>query len=361
MGPRIDTAATQLAATLASTRGYSIASGVMRDTTGVGYILLSDSAGSLAGDYVQAPFTSFARCALTDSGGNLFTQSKAIDHADWTRANLTAVTANATAGPDNASDADLVVPNASVASHYVTQSKTISSSATEMLVDGYFKAGGYNFVRLQMRESTGSTDLNQVFNLGTGALGATANTGANWGNRRAVIRDIGNGWYYCALIGRKTSAGITCDAYIVVESVDGLANYAGNTTSGVYYSNLTMTPSSSFARPVTTTTAAVAASTQNGLALYLKGLPASTAGLLLAGDWVEIDGQLKMVTASLDSDAAGLGYLQFAPPLRRAVADNTPVIVTKPMGRFIATDSLGWDNEPGVFSHAAIELEEAYS
>jgi hypothetical protein len=68
-----------------------------------------------------------------------------------------------------------------------------------------------------------------------------------------------------------------------------------------------------------------------------------------------------MVDASLDSDAAGSGYLRFSPPLRRAIADSAPIIVHRPMGRFMLTNDAGWGNSPGVFSDSSIELEEAWA
>ncbi len=66
------------------------------------------------------------------------------------------------------------------------------------------------------------------------------------------------------------------------------------------------------------------------------------------------------MTARLNSDAAGLGYLQFEPPIRTSPADNAPVIIHAPMGRFLFTgDAVGWDNDPGFWSSATAEFEEA--
>jgi hypothetical protein len=197
-------------------------------------------------------------------------------------------------------------------------------------------------------------------NLSTGALGTVQN-GANWANARATVVNMGNGWYRVSLVARKTNAATSVVALIFSATADASAAYAGSAaTVATLMWRASMTLSNVPALSTQTTSAAVAASTPSGSALSVKGLPVSTAGLLLAGDWVEIDGQLKMVTASLDSDAAGLGYLQFSPPLARAIADSTPIIVHKPMGRFILSgDSAGWSNEPGPFSSASLELEEA--
>lgn len=105
--------------------------------------------------------------------------------------------------------------------------------------------------------------------------------------------------------------------------------------------------------------ALVAGGSQTGGALNIDGLPTSTAGLARAGDWVEINGELKRLTADLNSDASGAGYIMFEPTLRTAPADNSPVVFRNPMGRFlIADDELGWSTRPGTLSDLTISLVE---
>ena len=77
---------------------------------------------------------------------------------------------------------------------------------------------------------------------------------------------------------------------------------------------------------------------QTGDALNVDGLPASTDGLLLPGDWISVGNEIKMVTAMLGSNSAGEGYLQFTPPLVRSPLDNDPVVITDPMGKFLASN-----------------------
>ena len=144
---------------------------------------------------------------------------------------------------------------------------------------------------------------------------------------------------------------------------DGGGSYAGNTSNGMYIWRAGCAVSSLPFQPSQSVATSVEGSSQTGSGIHVKGLPASTAGLLLAGDWVEIitsqGSELKMVTASLDSDAAGLGYLQFAPALRGTVADNAAIIVHRPMGRFISTaDAIEYLDEPGIVSTSSFEFEE---
>jgi hypothetical protein len=69
---------------------------------------------------------------------------------------------------------------------------------------------------------------------------------------------------------------------------------------------------------------------------------------------------MKIVTAALDLDSAGRGYLQFEPPLMGIPANNAPIVVHEPMSRFIfAGDMVGWDDSPGIITTASAEFEEA--
>jgi hypothetical protein len=171
---------------------------------------------------------------------------------------------------------------------------------------------------------------------------------------------MGNSWYYCAMVARKTGAATTLGCLVGVQNADNLSQYVGDGSSGVFAHRPTVFPGSSFAMPVLTESAAAAASSQSGSGIYVKGLPASQTGLLVPGDWVEIDGQLKRLTAQLDSDAAGLGYLQVRPEIYRGVADNTPIIVTKPLGRFTIPGVIASDNMFGLNSDYQLTMDEVY-
>lgn len=98
---------------------------------------------------------------------------------------------------------------------------------------------------------------------------------------------------------------------------------------------------------------------QTGNAINVKGLPPSTTGILLVGDWIECSGQLNMITAPLSSNSSGLGYLQLQRPFTNAPGDNAPVIVNRPMGRFLLADEdVGWSSRPGVLSDFSISFVE---
>lgn len=103
----------------------------------------------------------------------------------------------------------------------------------------------------------------------------------------------------------------------------------------------------------------VAGAGQTGASLAVDGFPASSAGLLRAGDWVEVGGELKRLTADLNTDGTGAGTMLFEPPLRNSPADNAPVVCRSPMTRFLLSDdSVGWATSPGTLSTLELNLVE---
>jgi len=85
-----------------------------------------------------------------------------------------------------------------------------------------------------------------------------------------------------------------------------------------------------------------------GTMLPVDALPVSTRGLLLAGDRVEINGEMKSVTFNLDSDAAGAGTLIFEPALRKVVPDNAPIIIGEPLMKGVMSVDGVQPSRPGV-------------
>lgn len=346
-----------------STRGLGTLSFVA-GSTGVGtawaYVMAATS-GYVPGQISTfLDYTSLARCALVDNGPNLLTYGDDVTNGVWTPTGLASRNSNVAVAPDGTTTADSIVENSSTGYHTVERAAvTVSASAADYSFTVAVK-GGRNFVLLELAETLGSTGVYQVFNLSTGAVGATTFTGANWSNKRAFITALGNGWYACTLIARKTNAATGVVSRIYIENADTSATYTGDGTSLLWVWRATLAQSSVPTRLVSTTTTAAAGTGSAGIGYaYLKGLPASTSGLVAAGDRVEVNGEMKIATASLDSDAAGLGYLQFEPVLRTAPADGAAVIIGQPMGRFILTDDASWVTRPGMFSDIILNFIEA--
>jgi hypothetical protein len=292
-----------------------------------------------------------------DNGPNALTRSDEIDNAAWTKGGST-VTANAATAPDGTSTADAIVEGGASGQHFVTQGSARASSTEDCVAYGYFKRGtGTRNVRLVI-VAGGSDYAFCIFDLGAGTAGSTSLTGSAT-NARAFIRAAGNGWYFCEVVARLPS---TTALNIEVDLADaGSVNYAGDSTSSIYAWRVGAALSGVPTRGAqTVATALPSGTTQTGGGLYLKGLPVSTSGLLLRGDAVQIGRQFFEVLAPLDSDAAGLGYLEMSPNIRVPFADNEPVIINRPMGRYLlASDSAGYSTRAGRTSTMTLEFEEA--
>lgn len=74
------------------------------------------------------------------------------------------------------------------------------------------------------------------------------------------------------------------------------------------------------------------------------GWTASVSGLLLAGDYFEVNGELKKVTADANSDASGNATLEFSPPLRLAATTGMTIRYTEPRCIMMMEqdDGAGW-------------------
>jgi hypothetical protein len=102
---------------------------------------------------------------------------------------------------------------------------------------------------------------------------------------------------------------------------------------------------------------------QTGVTLNTDGWTPLESGLLLPGDYFTVNGELKMVTAQVDSDSNGEAAISFEPSLRASPADNDPLTTTSPTCVMMMADDnqAGWDaNNVSVYgmSFSAVEVFE---
>ena len=165
-------------------------------------------------------------CLIWGAAENLFTRSEEIDHADWTKTNLT-VTANNATAPDGNTAMDLMIPSASSVAHYFNQDKSVTSG-TDYVTSVFADSGGYDFI--QITGSTGFASEWVNFNLSTGAVGdSSLSTGT------AKIEDMGGGIYRCSLSlpAISTVTGRMLVAVYNTDTASRLAAFTGDGTSGV--------------------------------------------------------------------------------------------------------------------------------
>lgn len=355
-----------LAALSAGNAGYGVVAYVPVNTSGTDTAGLYDtSLSGVAGEYIDVLWQSFSRCALVDNGVNLLLHSDTPGGTSWSLSQASAAL-TASAAPDGTASAYSLSETTANSQHYAFQDVTVAGVGEDLSFSIFAQAGNRTWCEVAMIEQTGSGAVVMYFNLATGAAGSTPITGANWSNLRSTVTDYGNGWRRYTLTARKTNAATSIRCLIGAATGDNVSSYVGVTSPAALLTWRTsfLVGSGVTARPVATSTVTQTGTGQSGNTLYLKGLPASTTGLLLQGDMVEIDlptnSQLVRVTARLDSDADGLGLLQFENALKQSPADNTAVIVQQPMGRFVlAASSLGVEYSPGVFGQASLEFVEA--
>jgi hypothetical protein len=108
--------------------------------------------------------------------------------------------------------------------------------------------------------------------------------------------------------------------------------------------------------------ATVNGASQTGSGLWVSGLPASTTGLLVAGDMVAVytsTWEIKRVTADLNSNGSGNGYLVFEPALRSSPAAGAPIAIWRPTAKFmLAGNELSWETVPGRFTGFTVDFME---
>lgn len=83
--------------------------------------------------------------------------------------------------------------------------------------------------------------------------------------------------------------------------------------------------------------------------------------ILRAGDYIQVGTELKMVLASVSSNASGQASIEIGPMLRYSPADNSPIVVSNPMGVFMQPQQEnGWDRKPAMVNDFSLEFIEAF-
>ncbi len=134
-------------------------------------------------------------------------------------ASAVSVSSNVITAPDGNTTADKLVENTSFSSFkFVSQS--VGTIVGTYTVSAFFKAGERFSGYVQLLSSGGNATA--LFNLRTGTI-----TGGS-----GTITPYGNGWYRVSSTATFTSA--TATVYIVLYNINGITNYTGDGTSGIY-------------------------------------------------------------------------------------------------------------------------------
>ena len=99
---------------------------------------------------------------------------------------------------------------------------------------------------------------------------------------------------------------------------------------------------------------------QTGASLVTDGWPISTM-VLKTGDFVSVNGELKMVVADVTSNGTGVATITFEPPLRAVPADNAPLTTVNPTATFrLIENKQKWKHNSGFATDFTIEAIESW-
>lgn len=120
----------------------------------------------------------------------------------------------------------------------------------------------------------------------------------------------------------------------------------GGANAGTFYLGPPSAGSALGSASATPGTPVVNGADQTGEDLDVSGLPTSATGYLLAGDYIQIGtgtaARLKLVLDDVDSDGSGEATIAVWPPIRTAPSNGSAVVVSDPVGVFVAPAQDGW-------------------
>lgn len=100
---------------------------------------------------------------------------------------------------------------------------------------------------------------------------------------------------------------------------------------------------------------------QIGTSMNTFGWTASTTGIMKAGDFFTVNGELKICTVDANSDGGGAATINFEPFLRSSPLDLAQLEVDDPTIQVILMSAPGWKTLPGMRSnYQMLWFEDVY-
>lgn len=179
----------------------------------------------------------------------------------------------------------------------------------------------------------------------TDPIGALASVTVDAGVPYVVVVDVDPGTADSATVQLRNATSFAVEGSRIVTAPTRVVFPVTPSQAAMQIRLVANSPGYLFFRNVTVSRAAmVLGSGFVGRQIDVEGLPVSSNGLLLAGDFfcVKCGGsyELKRLTDDLDSDASGNGVLQFEPVLRNTPDSDSPVVFYRPWARFIMPEAI---------------------
>ena len=179
---------------------------------------------------------------------NLLTYSQTIGGTGWSN-NGTTATLNSIAAPDGTTTASLITETATLNTHDWRNASVVSTQGVVATYSTYMKAGTRTWGCIRAYQGT---NILAYFDLTNGVLGSV-DAGFS-----ASIVSAGNGWYRCIVTFTYTSAAPVNGPFSSgIASANGVYNYTGDGTSGIYLWGAQLEQRASATAYTPTTTAAI--------------------------------------------------------------------------------------------------------
>lgn len=167
---------------------------------------------------------------------NLLLRSSELENAAWQRVGLSAVNANAVAGPSGVSDFETVVEDTSTGNHLLLSFSSTFTAGSKLTFSVDLKAGARSWAILQLIDAGGVNNNFVFFDLATGTVGSVTIIGAATSVTYG-IEPAPNGYYRCRLSliidGSSTSARVA----LLLSTGDTVTTYAGNGSGSIHAGN----------------------------------------------------------------------------------------------------------------------------
>ena len=97
---------------------------------------------------------------------------------------------------------------------------------------------------------------------------------------------------------------------------------------------------------------------QTGSTLNADGATINKVGYLKAGDYIEVNNRLHIVTLDCDSSSGGAVVIPIAPPLRSSPSDGAAIEYVNPKAVMMLVSEPKWTTQPGLVASFTIEAVE---
>jgi len=146
---------------------------------------------------------------------------------------------------------------------------------------------------------------------------------------------------------------------LVIQTEEQARTWSGALSRLSSYANHFKASPPGYTNPIYTgTVPQVNGAGQLGTTLSIKNCTPSTT-VFRAGEYFEVNGQLKIVVSTATSNGSGIASVEFEPALRSAPADSSSLVIASPKAKFRLVDSsAAWNIQPGRFYSITIDAVE---